>query len=81
MDILFFQNDPHDWTHIRTHITGLDREAAYLQVRERPVDDQKNCSMAGGLLDINQGPGTLKIAGIFSEPFGLALDLNFTPTP
>ena len=79
MDILFFQNDPHDWTHIRTHITGLDGEAAYLQIRERPVDDQKNCSMAGGLLDINQGPGTLKIDAVFREPIILvtgALKIN-----
>ena len=50
MDMLFFQYDPGDRTHIRSYITGLDNTAAYLQVRRDPVPDKLTCD-AGGLYD------------------------------
>ena len=50
MDILFFQNDPGDRTHIRSYITGLDNNAGYLQVRRDPVENKLVCG-AGGLYD------------------------------
>lgn len=50
IDVLFFQRDPTDRTHIRSYITGLDGEKAYLQVRRDPVTDSSECD-AGGLFD------------------------------
>ena len=54
MDILFFQYDPSDRTHVRSYITGLDMEKAYLQVRRDPVTNKRRCE-AGGLYD-KRGP-------------------------
>ena len=50
IDILFYQRDPTDRTYVRSYITGLDEEKAYLQVRRDPVPDTINCD-AGGLYD------------------------------
>ena len=50
MDVLFFQSDPNDRTHVRSYITGLDQEKAYLQVRQDPVSDTSMCE-AGGIYD------------------------------
>ena len=50
MDILFFQNDPNDCTHVRSYITGLDQEKYFLQVRRDPITDTSECD-AGGVYD------------------------------
>ena len=50
IDILFYQRDPGDRTYVRSYITGLDEEKAYLQVRRFPVADTINCE-AGGIFD------------------------------
>lgn len=50
MDILFFQYDPGDRTHLRTYITGLDEKAAYMEVRQDPITSKLECA-AGGRYD------------------------------
>ena len=50
IDVLFFQSDPNDRTHVRAYITGLDQEKAYLQVRTDKVTDTSECE-AGGIYD------------------------------
>ena len=50
IDVLFFQSDPTDRTHVRSYITGLDQDKLYLQVRRDPVTDGRNCT-AGGIFD------------------------------
>lgn len=53
IDVLFFQSDPNDPTYIRSHITGLDQQKGYLQVRRDPVgdkDEDQDCE-AGGIFD------------------------------
>ena len=50
MDILFFQYDPGDRTHVRTYITGLDERAAYMEVRRDAIPSKLECD-AGGRYD------------------------------
>ena len=62
MDILLFQRDPVDRTHVRTYITGLDGEKAYLQVRRDAVTDRNECA-AGGLFDKGGRTGVNRFHG------------------
>lgn len=73
MDILFFQNDPGDRTHVRSYITGLDMEMAYLQVRRDPITFKNECA-AGGLYDKESTP--FVATAVSSTPTGDALPVG-----
>ena len=47
IDILFHQSDPHDPTYIRAYIRGLKGDEGYLQIRERPMEADGNCTNLG----------------------------------
>lgn len=57
IDILFFQRDPVDRTHVRSFITGLDGEKAYLQVRRNAISDPNECADGGTAGGLHDKPG------------------------
>ena len=78
IDILFFQNDPGDRTHVRSYVTGLDGDALFLQIRENAVTNQ-NCSQSGRVFDKPRGGGSPNIGTAVSDkPTGDALPVGTT---
>ena len=58
VDLYFYQNDPHDPTYIRHWINDIDlkcgefeEDRPYLQIRERAVGEDKNCSNLGPVFE------------------------------
>ena len=72
IDILFFQYDPSDRTHVRSFITGLDMEKAFMQVRRDPIVNKNRCN-AGGLYD---KVGPLLTASNAENPTGEVLPVG-----
>ena len=74
IDMLFFQYDPGDRTHVRSHVTGLDGTSAYLQIRENKVEDRDDCSNLGPVYD-KPGP-KLTATPISGDPTGDSLPVG-----
>lgn len=72
IDMLFFQYDPGDRTHIRSHVTGLDGTSAYLQIRENKVENRDNCDDLGPVYD-KPGPNNFVGTPISGDPTGDSL--------
>ena len=56
VDFYVYQSDPHDPTYIRLHRNGLEQaedinDDLYIQIRERPVGEDKNCSNLGPVFE------------------------------
>lgn len=75
IDILFYQSDPNDHTHVRSFVTGLDGEGARLEIREFAAPNQ-NCTLAGGLYDKARGPGTVLSDSVVSSMNGIPIPIG-----
>ena len=73
MDILFYQSDPGDRTHVRSFIIGLDGNKAYLQIRNKRANFT-DCRDLGSIFD---KPGSRFVGAPFGkDPTGDALPVG-----
>ena len=75
INILFYQRDPNDRTHVRSFVTGLDGEGAYLEIREFAAPNQ-TCSLAGGRFDKPRGPGTVITDSVITSMNGIPIPIG-----